>query len=466
MVYTQRLRNVWIFLGPVAALLLVFTGIYTLKMPGKAHAAGVTLYVGSFLGINSGCSSPGFTSIQTAVDVANPGATVYLCGTTPYTEQVIITKSITLTGDPGATIAAPNPFPSTSLTRLPPQFTTDNLFVPQAIVIVWGASSNAKIKKINIAGLMPGNGGCAEQEFGVLVIDGGRATLTGDTVKDVRDSNSSQYGCQFGVGIQVGREYWPTSNFSTFKAEYFVGHATITGTTVTGYQKNGITVDGPGTTANLSLNTVNGAGQSDTSLSPIIAQNGIQISRGASGKALYNTVSGNSYTGPNFASSGGILVYGGSCDGSTTPLTTGTQVQSNTLQGNDVGVFISNLSVDNNNQCSLPTTATNILASKNLISNTSVTNISGTNLFGFGGGYQAGISDEGNADRLTQNQICGIGYTAVPTPPPYLSHIDVVATNPVVSGNTTCTVSSIANATTSAQKVKKGHIRNVSSPIK
>ena len=434
MLRSYRLRNVWMILGPIAAFLLVFTGIYTLRMPNKAHAAGITLYVGSFIGLNTGCSSPGFTSIQSAVDIAPIGATVYLCGTTPYAENVIIQKSITLTGDPGATITAPGTF-STPLSRLPFAFTTDSLFVPQAIVIIWGSGVNVKIKNINIAGVMPGNGGCAEDEFGVLVIDGGNATLSGDTVKDIRDTNSSLYGCQFGVGIQIGRQYWPTADFSNFLVEDFVGHAYIAKTTVTGYQKNGITVDGPGTTATLSYNTVNG----DTTLSPIIAQNGIQISRGASAKAYHNTVTGNSYTGSGVASSGGILVYGGSCDGPATPLTTGTSVQQNTLQNNDVGVFISNLSLDNNSLCSLPITATNVVAKYNVISNIAVTNTSGTNLLGFPGGYQAGISDEGNSDQMIKNQICGIGYTSV-TPPPYLSTIDVVATNPIAYGNTTCTL--------------------------
>jgi hypothetical protein len=71
------------------------------------------------------------------------------------------------------------------------------------------------------------------------------------------------------------------------------------------------------------------------------------------------------------------------------------------------------------------------------------------------GGYQAGISDEGNADKLTMNQICGVGYTTV-TPPPYLSLIDMVATNPTVSGNTVCT-SSQNSYTPAIAKARKQH---------
>jgi len=463
-----RLRKIWLFLGPIAALLLVLTGIFTSRIPLKAHAAPVvTLYVGQTIGTNSSCASPGFTSIQTAVDVANPGDIIYLCGTTPYAEQVIITKALTLTGDPGASIVAPGPFPSTSLTRLPPQFTTDNLFVPQAIVIIWGASANVKISNLIIAGVMPGNGGCAENEFGVLVIDGGTTTLVGDKVNDIRDTNASLYGCQFGVAIQIGREYWPTADFSAYKTENFVGHATIKNTSVSGYQKNGITVDGPGTTANLFTDTVNGAGQTDTTLSPFNGQNGIQISRGANNVQVQGTtVTGNAYTGGGGASATGILVYGGNCYESATPLTTGTKILHNTLQNNDIGVALSNLNGNSNNQCVLPITPTNIKANSNHITNIAVTNVSGYNLFNYPGGYQAGISDEGYGDQMDYNQICGVGYTPV-SPPPYLSMIDVAATNPTLSGNTTCTITPIANVSTSMKAGKKGHhIRNVSNPYK
>lgn len=465
MLFALRQRKVWLFLGPIAALLLILTGMLALKIPLQAHAAGTTLYVGHTIGTNASCASPGFTSVQMAVDAAIPGDTVYLCGTTPYTEQVVITKSITVTGDHGATIAAPNPFPTTPPSRLPPQFTTDNLFVPQAIVFIWGPSVNVKILKINVAGVLPGNGSCANNEFGVLVIDDATATLNGDTVKDIRDSNPGLYGCQFGVGIQVGREYWPKADFSGSIVEDFVGHATITKTTVYGYQKNGMTIDGPGTTGSLWSDTVNGDGQGGT-LSQIIAQNGIQISRGASVQVSDSTVTGNAYTGSGGASSGGILVYGGSCDGPATPLTTGTNVLHNNLQNNDVGVFISNLSLDGNSQCSLPTTATNIVANSNHITNGAVTNTSGTNLFNYPGGYQAGISDEGYGDRLTNNKICGVGYTPIPNPPPYLSMIDIVATNPIVHGNTTCKSSAVVQTSASAKTGKMRRLHHLFSPVK
>src|ERR1019366_6592549 len=81
-------------------------------------------------------------------------------------------------------------------------------------------------------------------------------------------------------------------------AIYFAFEGNSTGTiknnTVTNYQKGGITVNGPGSSATISGNTVTGFGPVD-----FIAQNGIQIGFGATGTVTNNTVTGNEYTGAN-----------------------------------------------------------------------------------------------------------------------------------------------------------------------
>ncbi|GAC1393618.1 MAG: hypothetical protein NVSMB38_22470 [Ktedonobacteraceae bacterium] len=244
-------------------------------------------------------------------------------------------------------------------------------------------------------------------------------------------------GTQHGVGVYFS---------------YDIGaKGTISNNRISLYQKGGIVVTGSNSSATIANNTVTGLGPVN-----FIAQNGIEVGAGAKGTITKNTVTGNSYTGPNFASSGGILVFGGSCYG--TPLTVGTQIQHNSLQGNDVGVFLSNLNVDSNNNCTvLPTTPTNIVTSKNIIKNNAVNNTTGGNLLGAPGGYQAGISDEGYGDRLTSNKICGIGYTPVPNPPPYLSMIDIVATNPVVSNNTSCSTGQTISSTASPKTKIRHH---------
>ena len=108
--------------------------------------------------------------------------------------------------------------------------------------------------------------------FGVAV-QTGTATVRNSSVHDVGDTPLS--GAQHGVAIA-----------------YVEGASgTIDANTVWNYQKNGLLVNGAGTTATVTNNTVTGSGHTDR-----IAQNGIQISRGATATLTGNIVSDNIYT--------------------------------------------------------------------------------------------------------------------------------------------------------------------------
>jgi parallel beta-helix repeat protein len=80
-------------------------------------------------------------------------------------------------------------------------------------------------------------------------------------------------------------------------------HGTISGNTVTNYQKNGITVRDSGSSATINGNTVTGQGAVT-----YIAQNGIQVSFGASAHLFDNNVSLNRYT-PAKVTACGLLIY-------------------------------------------------------------------------------------------------------------------------------------------------------------
>ncbi len=358
-----------------------------------------TQFVGAFAGANTGCASPGFTSVQAAVNAASAGATVYVCSAgSPYAGTVVISKSLTLTGDSGTVIAGSSTPVSAAL--LPPQFTTDSLDTPLAVVIVWGSSANVTISNLTMAGPFTVTTACAADLYGVLVLSGASVAMSGDSVENIRVSDNDLLGCQYGVGIQVGRRYWPNATFSNFLVESFVGSASIMNSTVSGYQKNGITVDGPGSSASIRGNTVTGDGRIF-----YIAQNGIQVSRGAGGDIRNNAVSGNAYTGGAPASSGGILLFGGCGD----PLVTGMQVMQNTLTNNDVGIFLNNF----DDTCSTAAaTMTNDKADSNTITNDAVTNFCILGFSGCGGfvTYQVGIDDIGDNDKVINNNISGIGY--------------------------------------------------------
>jgi hypothetical protein len=383
--------------------------------PGRT----ATLFVSpTATGANTGCTAAGYTTVQGGVDAASPGDTVYLCGTSPYFEQVIIAKTLALTGDDGAVIEAPPSF-LTSTSDLPPQFATDGLNVPQAIVIVWGTGVTATISNLSITGPLPGNNSCAEDEYGILAIAGGTVSLVGDQVENIHDQNPALYGCQFGVGVQIGRRYWPTTGFGSFPIENFGGGASITNTTISSYQKNGITVDGPGSTATISNDEVDGSDR-DAQFSVIIAQNGIQISRGAGGQVRKTAVAGNTYTGTAPATAAGILIYGGCGD----PLVTGVHVMDNALTDNDQGIALINADPT----CTTyPAEMTNDKATNNVITNDRVSNQGpfavGSDMYT---GYQSGIEDIGKNDKLINNDITGVGYTPAQTITggPYVVPID------------------------------------------
>lgn len=222
--------------------------------------------------------------------------------------------------------------------------------------------------------------------------------------------------------------------------------------TVRGYQKNGITADGAGSTAFIANTTVTGAGAT-----PYIAQNGIQISTGARGLITRSTISGNNYTGTGEASSTGVLVYGGgsSCSGGDpqSGLVRNSGVANSTLVNNDIGVALFNLNPACNKSAATPT---HDAACYNTISNShgypggvasADANISGLVTSTGYVGDQAGVSDTGNRDTICHNKISGAGYaprdkaSSLPNPPgpAWVRPVDVysfaAAIHPQVTGN-------------------------------
>jgi Right handed beta helix region len=88
---------------------------------------------------------------------------------------------------------------------------------------------------------------------------------------------------------------------------------TIDGTTITRYNKNGITVSGP-VAATITNNVVTGAGPLGLGFA---AQNGIQVSYGASARLVNNTVTLNNYTPPKVTACGLLLYKAGGVSGAT-----------------------------------------------------------------------------------------------------------------------------------------------------
>jgi parallel beta helix pectate lyase-like protein len=229
--------------------------------------------------------------------------------------------------------------------------------------------------------------------FGIVVngdLGSPSASITNSNIHDIGETPLN--GTQHGVAIYF-RSFSLTGSAS----------GTVSNDTVTNYQKGGIVVVGQGVNVAVTDNVVTGQG-------PVtyIAQNGIEVGYGASASVMRNTVTGNAYSGTNNASSGGIIVVGGAgygtCpDGNPCPYSVNTRIIQNTVRESDVGVWLSNADASFNP----PTSATNIKVVNNVLSKSTVTNISGCGSPLF---YQAGVSDEGNNDKIVTNSISGAGY--------------------------------------------------------
>jgi hypothetical protein len=411
---------------------------------------------GTATAADSNCATARYSTVQSAVTAAENGETAHplavptieLCPGT-YQEQVTITKSLVITHAPrsGPVLIELPAIPALSTTNCQAKATSAQ--VPQSVLEICGAAAggaNSNGVSVSISGVtMQGDWPadvCNDNLYGILVEGGAALNLARSTVKDIgADPLTQAGGCQGGVGVEAGYSY-----------THQVGHATLTRDTIKGYQKNGVVADGSGSTGVVVGTTVTGAGAT-----PYIAQNGIQISTGATGAVFESTVSGNNYTGTGEASSAGILVYGGgaSCSGGDpeSGLVRRAAFLGNTLINNDIGVALFNLNSKCNKSAPTPTRD---LACDNTISNShgypggapsADANISGLVTTSGSVGDQAGVSDTGNRDVICHNKISGAGYapmgktSSLPNPPApaWVRPVDIysfaAAIHPQVSGN-------------------------------
>ncbi len=239
-----------------------------------------------------------------------------------------------------------------------------------------GANANVTNLKVTTSNLAEVCDGGADRLRGIL-FDGASGSITNNQVTNINQNQGAALsGCQEGNGIEA----------RNFGASPTTVRVVIDSNTITGYQKTGIVANG-NTDATITDNVVTGTGPNI-----FIAQNGIQVGFGATGMVKGNTVSGNSYSGPFAAdtSSAGVLIFG---EGSE--LCVGVQVLKNTLTGNDVGVFSAQF--DDASGTTPPSSMTNVKIVNNLIDKGNAANAF----------YTAGVSDEGNNDKIINNTITG-----------------------------------------------------------
>jgi nitrous oxidase accessory protein NosD len=235
---------------------------------------------------------PGYTTITSAIAAAAPGSVIFVLPGT-FNEQVVIDKSLTLVGSGTGT----------TFIQAPGSMIADGGYY--SIVNVNGATTAVEMSGFTIAG--PGPTGCGSLHYGIYVHGGAYADIHDNVITAIRDNPLG--GCQNGVAIAVKQG----------------GTATVENNQINDFQKGGVVISGVGSDADIIGNTIIGVGPTNK-----IAGNVVQISSGATGSIVNNTINASEYTTtPDWTSTGILLFSPGS----------GVVVTGNSLTGDQVGIY-------------------------------------------------------------------------------------------------------------------------------
>jgi len=342
-----------------AALCILGAAVFSIVMSGNVSASTVVVVPPSATSCKP--TVPSYSTISEAVSSVPKGSTVYVCPGT-YAEQVVITKSLTLTGLAGngttGTAASGSNNPVIVSPAAGVVVNTNDLYnltapanQPTAAQVLVQTPSNegtpivVNINNIAVDGSNNGLSGCSTDLVGIYY-QNASGTVNHVTAR-YQELGPAYFGCQDGLAIYAQSGYG-TGGTAT---------VTIEDSMVHDYDKNGITADGSGTVATISSNYIVGIGATT-----LIGQNGIQMSFGARGKITANTVTDDVYVNSsdcypdNCYSATGILLYdsGGT---SANPVTINTNTVSNT-QGGIVAYTDGNETADYNTVSSNKVTST------------------------------------------------------------------------------------------------------------
>ncbi len=273
------------YLAIFAAVLIAATAV-----PASLHAS--TLYVGS-------CGGPNKPTIQAAVNASAEGGTVLVCPGI-YPEQVTITKDLTVQG---LVVGTAGQVVITSPASGVVVNSYDLYNYPTAPVAAQVLVKNAHqvvLNNITVDGNNNGIGTCATDIRGIYYQNASGTIENVTTRNQVAGYPSYALdGCQTGQGIFVQSGYGTSSNPEC---------VTIVNNSVRNFAKNGITVDGSPLTFLLQHNYIVGQGPTTGA-----AQNGVQISDGATGAVLNNTTLDEIWAPDTSSDTGdaasGILIY-------------------------------------------------------------------------------------------------------------------------------------------------------------
>jgi hypothetical protein len=258
---------------------------------GAQALSAATVYVGT-----CGPAKATYPTIQLAVNAVPAGSTILVCPGT-YPEQVTITKNLNLVGIQSGTMdSAVITSPAGGVVQ-----NTYDLYEPPSIpvaaqVLVQNAQS-VNISNITVDGSNNQIVGCAPDLRGIYYQ---KASGSLDAVATRNQALTPALdGCQSGEGIFVQSGYG-TSGPANVAVQFSSVHS---------FQKNGITGDGSETCLTVRNSNISGQGPTTGA-----AENGVQVSDGAAGTVVGNTVTDLIWVPPTpqeagQAAASGILIY-------------------------------------------------------------------------------------------------------------------------------------------------------------
>jgi parallel beta-helix repeat protein len=261
---------------------------------------------------SSPCHTALYSTISSAIAAANPGDTIEVCPST-YPEAVYINKAnLKLTGIniDGSSLIELDPSAGYQIEDANPSASDPTV----SGVLVVDSVSGVAIKNISVNGYAAtttGSSGCSIDNVGIYFRNASGSIVNSAVSYIGLNPDGSITGCQEGLGVFI-ESYGGTAS------------VTMTGNSIHDFDKNGITADGSAATLVATNNAVTGAGPT-----PLIAQNGIQVSDGAKGTVNSNVVSSVDYT-PSSTAATGILFYLAADDG---------QVNNNVVSDSNNGVY-------------------------------------------------------------------------------------------------------------------------------
>ncbi len=242
-----------------------------------------------------------FATVQGGVDAVAIGGSVNIAAGT-YVEQVLIQNkpglSLLGAGQEVVTIQSPTIL-SPLLTGIKP------------IIGVTGGG-NLTISDLTIDGDLQG---ASNYHFYGIYYRNTGGIIQDVTIVDVTPAVLD--GLQHGIGINIENSDKAARNI------------TISGCTISNYEKSAININQPGLTGLVTGNTLTGMGSTD-----VIEQFGIQFAFGSTGSAIGNDISGNDDTRSNYHPAyyvgAGIVIYGSD----------NVVVQNNELHDNEAGIYV------------------------------------------------------------------------------------------------------------------------------